>query len=121
MIVSRIAPALSQTTNDLMLAADGNLAMVHDAEAVGQHARQRLMTFQGDWFLDTTAGVAWLEEIMGRKSDMPLAEALLKAEILDTDGVTGIAAFSIRYFRAGRRVDVPTASLLTEYDVEADL
>lgn len=99
--------------------ADGNLDMVRDAEAVGQHARQRLGTFYGEWFLDTECGVPWLEQIMGRQFDRPLAEAVIKKELLETDGVTGIGELSIGFDRRTRGIAVPRAKIETEYDEEA--
>lgn len=124
MIVSRIAPALRANEHgiaDLALTPDGNLDMVIDAEAVGQHARQRLMTFEEEWFLDTTAGVVWLQEIMGRPENLPLAEGVIKAEILDTDGVTGISSFAIRFDRVTRKLEVSRATVRTEYDEDASV
>ena len=116
-----LAPPNTNAPHDLYLEANGNLAMVRDAEAVGQHVRQRLMTFEGEWFLDTTAGVMWLQEIMGQPENLPLAEGVIKAEILDTDGVTAITDFSIRYFRGNRQLDVPRATVSTEYEEEVAL
>ena len=120
MTVARIGIALAPSTadapHDLYLDPNGNLAMVRDAAAVGQHARQRLMTFAGEWFMDTTAGVAWLNSILGRRENLPLAEALIKNEILDTDGVTGLTGFSARFIPEQRALVVTTASVSTEYD-----
>lgn len=121
MPVSRLGLGIDQATNDLHLDGDGNLVMVEDALAVGQHVRQRLMTYEGEWFLDTQAGVPWLEQIMGRQPDLQLAEAVMKAEIADTDGVTAIEEFSIRFFRGNRQLDVPRATVLTEYDERVSL
>ena len=116
--MKRIAPAVDSRTNDLYLAPDGNLAMVEDAHAVGQHVRQRLMTFEGEWFLDTAAGVPWLDQLLGRSYDSALAEAVVKAEILDTDGVEEITSFSVRFNREPRNLDIHSVEVLTDYDVE---
>lgn len=50
--------------NDINLDASGNLAKVHDAQAVAQHTRQRLMFYKGECFLDTNVGVEWLETLV---------------------------------------------------------
>lgn len=124
MIVQRIALALRPNAEgipDLALTADGNLDMVTNAEAVGQHVSQRLQTFEGEWFLDTTAGVPWLDRIMGRKIDLPLAESVMKAETMDTDGVTGIEGFDLRFDRKPRRLNLVRATVATEYDEEVSL
>jgi hypothetical protein len=107
--------AIDPDTNDLFI--DGNsLAVVRDAEAVGQHARQRLMTFRGEWFLDTTAGVTWLDEIFGRAYDPALAEAIVKTELVQTDGVESIDTFAIRFDRTTRGVIIDEIAATTVYD-----
>lgn len=113
-----IGLALDPNTNDLFLRADGSLATVTNAEAVGQHVRQRLMTHEGEWFLDTPAGVPWLDQVLGKNYDPALAEAVVKAEILDTDGVTEITSFSVRFNRTVRNLDIHSVEVLTEYDQE---
>ena len=112
----RVGLAIDQTTNDLHLDEDGNLALARNTLAVGQHARQRLKHFAGEWFLDTTAGVAWLSEILGNQFDPTLAEAIVKAEILNTDGVTEISDFSVTFDRSTRGVAATRIAVLTIYD-----
>lgn len=119
--MSRIGIALDPVTNDIYLDASGNLAMVTDAEAVGQHARQRLQTFQGEWFLDTACGVPWLSQILGRNYDPALAEAVVKAELLNTDGVTEITSFSVSFDRASRGLFIRSVEVGTIYDQEVSV
>ncbi|MEC5289369.1 MULTISPECIES: hypothetical protein [unclassified Aurantimonas] len=124
MIASRIALALRPNENgihDLALTDDGHLDLVYDAEAIGQHARQRTMTFSGEWFIDTTCGVPWLEQILGRQFDAALAESVIKKELVETDGVTGIEAFSLSYSRTVRGINVTRATLATVYEEEASV
>lgn len=106
---------------DIYIDDTGNLALVEDAEAVGQHARQRLMTFQGEWFLDKDAGVTWLTEVLGFGYDPIIAEALTKTEILETDGVIDIESFSIRFDQTLRHLKSHNISVTTEYDERVDL
>lgn len=108
--------AINPTTNDLFLDSTGALAVVTDAAAVGQHVRQRLMTFYGEWFLDTEAGVKWLTQIMAKSYDPALAEAVVKAEVLDTDGVTSIEGFDIGFIRDLRKLDIKGVQVYTVYD-----
>lgn len=118
MTAVRFGLAIDQTTNDLYLTSDGNLATVADAEAVGQHARQRLSTFSGEWFLDTTAGVPWLDQILGQTYDPALAESVVKAEILNTDGVTEITSFSVAFDRNTRGLIIRSVEVGTIFDTE---
>ncbi|WAJ27146.1 hypothetical protein [Antarcticirhabdus aurantiaca] len=124
MTVARLGLALRSNEEgiaDLGMTADGNLELVADGEAVGQHARQRIMTFEGEWFIDTTCGVPWLEQIMGRQFDEALAESVIKTEILETDGVTGIEAFAMSFDRRTRGIHVARAVVATEHDEVAQV
>lgn len=111
----RMGLGVSQATNDLYF-AENSLVMATGARAVGEHIRQRLMTFTGEWFLDTSVGVPWLSEILGRRYDPALAEAVVKAEILATDGVREIISFSVDFLRATRGLRIRNVEVLTVYD-----
>lgn len=103
--------------NDIELDATGNLKMVYDAEAVGQHARQRLSFFKGEWFLDPSVGVDWFGRILGGLPSLtPLAEAIVKATILKTPGVTAINSIDTVYDSASRGAQVRTCEVETEFD-----
>jgi hypothetical protein len=101
---------------DLCLLANNNLFVVNGPEAVAQHVRQRLMTFEGEWFLDINAGMRWLEDIMARRYNPTLAEAMVKNEVLDTPGITGINALSISYSQERRDLMIRGMDVSTEYD-----
>lgn len=118
--MTHFAFSLDPETNDWHLDSSGNLAIVTDADAVAQHARQRVKTYQGEWFLDTEAGIPWIENILGRVYNPELAEALVTAEIVATDGVTGILGVSTSLSRKVRGLELNSAEITTIYG-EANL
>ncbi len=123
-MTSRTTLALAPSTDgghDLYLDANGQIAFVHDAEAVGQHARCRLMTHRGEWFLDTTAGTPWLDRILGKRADLTLAESVIKAAIKGTDGVSEITSFDLRYRAATRGLDLVSATVKTIFGEEVSV
>lgn len=121
MPIEHVGLALDPATNDVYLGSTNELVLVRGAHAVGQHVRQRLKTFKGEWFLDTEAGVPWLEQIMGKRYDPALAEAVVKAEILNTHAVTEITSFSVSFDYDLRNLDIRDVEVLTEYDLEVAL
>ena len=114
--MTHFALSISAGSNDLHLDEGGSLAVVTDASTVAQHVRQRLMTYRGEWFLDTTAGVPWLTDLMGKAYDPALAEAVLKAEVLATDGVAAIESFSIGFRGDVRELSIRDVTVRTMYD-----
>lgn len=113
----RFGLAIDQTTNDLFVnPTTGDMGVVTDAAAIAQHVRQRLKTFLGEWFLDTEAGVPWLDELFGRPYDPALAESIVKEEVLNTDGVKEILSFSVGFDRTKRNLIIREIEVLTVYD-----
>lgn len=106
---------------DIYLADDGDIAFATDAVAVALHVKQRLTTFNGEWFLDTSVGVKWLSEVMGFGPDTAISESLMKSEMMKTDGVVEITGFSYRFDPATREMRGSGATVLTDYDVEVRL
>lgn len=107
---------LDPETHDLATTSRGNLRTVESAEAVSQHVKQRLLTHEGEWYLDTSAGVPWLDRILGRQYDPELAEAVVKNEAVETDGVTEIEALAVRFDKTTRGVIVDGFHVQTEFD-----
>jgi len=98
--------ALSDAGHDLYLAADGNLATVTDNRAIAEHVKQRLMFYRGEWFLDTKAGVPWVQYVFTRPFNEVVAESVIKASILATPGVSALTEFSLETDYAGRELRV---------------
>lgn len=106
--------------NDFTLTADGNLRMVYDAEAVGEHARQRLNFYRGEWPLDPVVGVDWFGQVLGaRDTRVQVAEAIIKRTILQTPGVTALLDVQTTYSRADRGVKVERCVVQTQFDQDA--
>lgn len=107
-----------QPHNDIELDGTNNLRFVSDAEAIGQHIRQRLKFYLGEWFLDTRIGLDWFGDVLGGSPERrSVAEAMIKREVLATPGVTGIAEIDIRVDRATRGLIVERLSVETVFDV----
>jgi len=88
--------------NDLFL-QDGSIALVDEGAEVVQHVRTRLLFYQGEWFLDLTAGVAYFQDIFIKPVNLSNIESVLKTEILLTDGVEKLIAFSMDYVGESQR------------------
>jgi hypothetical protein len=66
---------------------------VDQPEAVAQAVQTGLRLFQGEWFTNTSAGVPWRQSILGKYSQNAY-DLILKAQILNTQGVKTIDSYS---------------------------
>ena len=82
-------------------------------DAVAQAVLTRLALFSGEWFLDTSDGTPWRTEVLG-KYTMQTYDAVLKARILNTPGVSSIAAYSSTFDGNSRKLSI-TATINTIY------
>lgn len=64
-------------------------------ETVSQRLKIRLLTFMGEWFLDTTYGVPYWQRLLGIKQRSKAAiDLILQQQILEESGVKEIVSFN---------------------------
>lgn len=87
---------------DIKLTSDGeidlstyDLEFAFDADYIMQKLLIVLRTFLGEWFLDTSAGIPYFEDILKKNYDPSRVESVLKSAILDVPGVDQITAFDM--------------------------
>ena len=91
-----------------------------DDEATAQKVKTRLLLLFNEWFLDTDAGVPHLQQIMVRPSNLPLAEAIIKRTIIETEGVSELRSFAMTYDRETRRLTIQ-ATVANSYGTVANI
>jgi hypothetical protein len=82
-------------------------------EAVAQAVKTRLGLYTGEWFLDTTDGTPWRTEVLG-KYTKDAYDSVIKARILDTQGVDEILDYSSSFDGNSRALTI-TATINTQY------
>ena len=83
-------------------------------------AQTRLLLLFNEWFLDTDAGVPHLQKVMIKPSNLPLAEALIKRTILQTEGVAELRSFGMTFDRETRRLTIQ-ATVANTYGTVANI
>jgi hypothetical protein len=71
--------------------------LVNSPQAVAQAVKTRLRLWQGEFFVDTTDGTPYLQQILGKRDATRNPDAAIKVRILGTLGVTGIAQYASVY------------------------
>jgi len=62
-------------------------------ELVGQRLKIRLLTFQGEYDLDTTLGVPWFQSVLVRGVTKSQIDNIIREQILSDEGVMEIVEF----------------------------
>lgn len=68
----------------------GNIKIIEGLDSLSENIDQRLQLFLGKYFMDTTKGVPYFEEILKKPVDPDLAASVLNSEILKEPEVTNI-------------------------------
>jgi hypothetical protein len=97
---------LDTRTHDLVFADNGDLLLVDGAARVAQQIKVTLLTFLGEWFLDSDFGVPYLEEITIKNPRMSTVQTILRARINDVPGVTRVRSLTLRINRQFRELSV---------------
>lgn len=62
-----------------------------------QRFTERLNLWLGDWFLDEGAGVPWLQEVLGRRPEKRMIEAVIVAALEEDPEVEFIDDFTLEF------------------------
>jgi hypothetical protein len=79
---------------------------IDGAARVRQAISIHLKTWLGEWFLDTSHGVPYLENILGKNKRPEIVEAILRAEILKVEGVKSIKSFTMLNDQRTRQISI---------------
>ena len=66
-------------------------------DSLRQRVRQRLLFWAGTWFLDTSAGVPYTQNILGASGNVPLITQMITDQILDVSGVQAVRNVRVSY------------------------
>lgn len=89
---------VSSTYKDLLI-VDGDLVLTSDVNPVGtdpvlQGVLQNISLALGEWFLDLSAGLPWLQQILVKNPDQSKIDAILRSAILATPGIVRLNSYS---------------------------
>ncbi len=94
---------------------NNKFVLIDGKTEIAQRLRQNLLTLFGEWFLDGTIGLPWLQEIFEKNTPARQIDDLIKKEVLGTRGVTGFKSYTpIDLNTATRRMTLTFSVLTTE-------
>lgn len=104
--------ALHANDHDILI-KDGDFLLIDNAERVAQQIKVKLLTFLGEWFLDNTWGVPYLEYILVKQANQDLIKQILSEQILSVDDVKSLNALELDY-------QVKVRTLIINYEVSTE-
>jgi hypothetical protein len=112
----------SGTYKDLLV-LNNDLVLTKDANPIGtnpvlQNILQRLGLFLGEWFLDNTKGVPWLQQILVKNPDIAAIDAIILNTILGTIGVVQLNFYTFTPNFAERTLEIAFTALTTQGKVD---
>lgn len=100
--------ALDAKTHDLVI-KDGDFLHIDNAERVAQQIKIQLLTWYGEWFLDITHGVPYLEYILVKNPNFTLIRQVLMEQIQKVPDVDSVDSLEIEYNAKAREIQVDFA------------
>lgn len=110
---------------DLALGTDGDLDLVNGdlyildgAEAVRQYLSSKLRMLFGEWFLDQSVGVPYVQQIFDKIKDVDAINSIFKKEIMECPGVKELLAFSLDLDSANRKLTLQFVALTVGGEID---
>lgn len=97
--------ALDNKAHDLLV-KDGDIMLIDNAERVAQQIKIQLWTWLGEWFLDITHGVPYLENILVKSPNMAIVRQILIAQIMNVQDVKSVTRLDLVFDKKNRTLEV---------------
>lgn len=104
--------ALHANDHDIIIKY-GDFLIIDNAERVAQQIKVRILTFLGEWFLDNTHGIPYLEYILVKQPNPALIKQILSEQISAVNDVKSLTSIELDY-------DVKNRTLIVNYEVTTD-
>ena len=98
--------------NDIYLNDKGDFVLVSGSESVAQTIKSTLNTFLGEFFLDTSFGVPYIDLISG-KIILNAFDTAIKNVILNVKGANKISSFNTEYKESSKTYEI-TANVVVD-------
>lgn len=106
---------LDTKTHDLVIdPATGDLQLLSAARRIAQQIKVTLLVFLGEWFLDTSFGMPYLESILVKNPRLGTINAVFRARIIDVPGVIRVRRLEFDIDRVQRALTVTFEAETTE-------
>ncbi len=100
--------------HDLALSSKQDLVLIGGADRIRQQITVTLLTFLGEWFLDQTWGVPYLEKIMVKTPNRAEIENIVRAKVRAIPGVTVVPMVQIELNAVARRARITLPDIQTD-------
>lgn len=104
---------LNPSTHDLMIEKN-DFAFVNGEDSIRQRIKIRLKFIFGEWFLDLTKGIKYIEIMSEKPANMETLDNAVKTAISETNGVTSLISYESSLDKKNRIFSI-SYSVLTEY------
>ena len=86
--------------NDELVIVNGDWAMATDKIGIKQLIKIKLRFFQGEWFLDLEAGIAFWTAIFIKNPSLVEVREIFRQALSDTPGVSNVITLDVQYTAA---------------------
>lgn len=97
--------AMDLSTNDLLI-SNGDLSIVDGTDAIAQDLQQTLQVWLGEWFLDTSVGIPFKQQILVKNPVIDLVQADIINAAQAVPGIVEIQEISMDYDNANRAITI---------------
>lgn len=104
---------INTITGDIDI-TEGKLTLTTGLKAVEQRIAQRLRLFFGEWFLDKTRGVPWIQQVFKKNPNPDVVDSAIKREILSEPQVRELQTFLLDLDTSSRVLTVTFKALTSE-------
>lgn len=117
---------LLNAAHDVHLTPAGDLMLVSGAQRIAQQIKVTLLAFLGEWFLDVSFGVPYLEQITVKNPRLSVVQTVLRSKVAAVPGVERVREVRLNFDRQRRTLAVTVKAdtsegLVGPFDIQIEM
>jgi len=86
-----------QVANGDIQLSNKDLSFVSGDDATIQRIKQKFRLWRGEWFLDTSAGVPWLRDVLGQRPREQIVSGIMRSVVSEDPGVDELLELTVDF------------------------
>ena len=95
---------------------NGDIATVSEPQATRQRLEQKLKLWRGEYWLDTSRGFPWLEQVLGKRPRPEVVTSLIRQLLQDDPEVRALETLTVEFEGVDRNLTVAFRARLSNGD-----
>ena len=111
---------IDQSKYDIVI-QNGDIVLINGIEQIAQSIKSSLLVFMGEWFLNTTIGIDYLNRVFTKQTNSRIVRSIILRNLQKHENVVRVTDLQLNVDRVNSTLDVRATVLVRDEQDNQDI